>query len=175
MTTVDEAQYQPGEWVAVVTHDGVALLPAATPPATLRALWASLRSADGADLVSHLQVLTDGLTSLPPFALVSVADGRMHAVVRGAVEVHATVDGDTRVLTAPHVSTWTEQVVEGVEQVAVRAPGVEGPLGDDALPLVAGTVRAGAVLLTVAVPVAVPVAGSPVARRSPRSRTRSRS
>ena len=122
MRTAIVPEYTPGEWVAVVTPGRVALLPAATPAATVQRLWASLRAVDGPSLVDHLQVLAAGdLTAMPPFALVTVADARLHAVVRGAVEVEVTVAGRSRVLAAPHVSTWSEEVVEGVERVEVRA------------------------------------------------------
>ncbi len=140
-------QYVPGAWVAVVAHDDVALLPATTPDATVHALWESVHASAG--VVQHLQALTGGLTSLPPFALLSVTDGRLHAVVRGAVEVEVVADGVARVLTAPDVTTWTEQVVDAVEAVVVRAPGVTGDVDGGALPLVHGVVRAGAVRLAV--------------------------
>jgi resuscitation-promoting factor RpfA len=170
VTAVTEPQYLPGEWVAVVTHDGVALLPATTPPATLRALWDSVRAADAGDLVPHLQVLTEGLTSLPPFALLSVAGRRLHAVVRGAVEVDVTVAGRSRVLSAPHVATWSEEVLDAVERVAVRAPGVTDVPADDLLPLVSGTVHAAAVVLPVDQPLHLAVdaaAALPVTRALP--------
>ncbi|WP_298454516.1 FHA domain-containing protein [uncultured Cellulomonas sp.] len=143
-------EYTPGEWVAVVTDGAVALLPPTTTEPVVGRLWQSLRSADGAGVVDHLQVLVrDGLATLPPFALLTVDGARLHAVVRGAVEVEVTASGRTFVLTAPGVSTWSDEVVDGVEHVTVRVPGDE-PAAGPGLPLVAGVARAGAVRLRVA-------------------------
>ncbi len=156
MTSVIVPEYTPGDWVAVVTDGGIALLPAGTDGRTVRRLWTSMRGdAAGTALVRHLQELTrDGLTSLPPFALVSVAAGRVHAVVRGAVEVEVTVADDARMLTAPHVSTWSEQVVEDVTSVTVRAPGVTAAPDVASFPLLSGVAHVAAV--TVALRAAAP-------------------
>jgi hypothetical protein len=165
-------EYTPGEWVAVVTDGGVALLPPGTDGPTVGRLWASMRSdTTGTALVRHLQELTrDGLTSLPPFALVSVGAGRLHAVVRGEVQVDVTVADGARVLTAPDVSTWSEQVVEDVLAVTVRAPGAGVAADGVSFPLLSGVALVSAVRVVLraaeardegSVPVGEPV-GAPV-------------
>ena len=78
--------YAPGEWFAVVTDGSVAILPATTDLGLVADVWTSLR--DGARLTEQLQMLLrGGIEALPPFALVSVEGGQVHAIVRGAVEV----------------------------------------------------------------------------------------
>ena len=149
-------QYTPGEWVAVVAPGCVLLVPGTAPDRMLQRLWESMSTSDDAALVPHLGVLArDGLDALPPFALLGLADGRLHAALRGTVTVEVATARGVRVLTAPHVSTWSEEVVEGVTSVTVRAPGAAGP-ADGAglplpwgLPLLSGVVRAGAVRVTV--------------------------
>ncbi|GAA2719985.1 FHA domain-containing protein [Cellulomonas aerilata] len=140
-------EYTPGDWVAVVTDGGVAVLPPGTDGATVRRLWTSMRGdGPGTALVRHLQEITrDGLTSLPPFALLSVAAGRLHAVVRGDVRVAVTVADGSRVLTAPDVATWCEQVVEDVLAVAVHAPGADAVAAAPSFPLLSGVAHVAAV------------------------------
>ncbi|WNB85961.1 hypothetical protein [Cellulomonas sp. ATA003] len=158
MTSVDAPEYTPGEWVAVVADGGVALLPPTTPSALVHRLWESLRlagAAGPAGVVDHLQVLVrDGLATLPPFALLTLDGTRLHAVVRGAVEVEVTAAGRAFVLTAPGVSTWSDEVVEGVRTVTVRAPGDEADADATALPMAAGVARAGGVRLRPTCPLA---------------------
>ncbi|MBC7550615.1 MAG: FHA domain-containing protein [Cellulomonas sp.] len=137
--------YVPGDWFAVVADGSVALLPAATPAIVVQKLWEALSR--GARLADQLQVLLNGgIASLPPFALVSVEGGSVRVVVRGEADVIVATGAGPRVLSAPNVSTWSEEVVVDAASVTVRAPGWDGAVGD-ALPIAAGIVRAGGVLL----------------------------
>jgi resuscitation-promoting factor RpfA len=136
-------RYVPGEWVAAVSDGAIVLLPAETSAATVERVWMSLREDDG--LGDHLQVLLrDGLGSLPPFALVSLAAGRVQAVVRGAVAVEVETTDGVRVLSGAEVTTWSEATVLEARAVTVRA--VTGDDADGAeLPVLSGVVRASSV------------------------------
>ena len=144
-SSVSVPAYVPGDWFAVVADGSVALLPAATPASVVQKLWEALSR--GARLADQLQVLLNGgIASLPPFALVSVEGGSVRVVVRGEADVIVATGAGPRVLSAPNVSTWSEEVVVDAASVTVRAPGWDGAVGD-ALPIAAGIVRAGGVLL----------------------------
>lgn len=162
-------EYTPGEWLALVTEGNVALLPPATDPGLVADLWASLRGSGS--LSEQLGVLLrGGLAALPPFALLSVHGGRVHAVVRGGVAVEVTTATGVRAVGAPEVSTWTEEVVPDAVTVAVRAPGAV-PDGR-ALPVLSAVVMAAAVVVGLrartgpvpdAVPTRTPTREAPVA------------
>ncbi|NTW39297.1 MAG: hypothetical protein HGA44_05300, partial [Cellulomonadaceae bacterium] len=139
--------YVPGEWVAVVTDGTLAVLPPQTPPALVTELWASIR--EGAALTDHLQVLLRaGIAGLPPFALVNLQGGRVHVIVRGAVSVEVTTATGVRLVSAPHVSTWAEELVTDAQGVVVRtATGSVPPEAWSALPVLAAVVHADLVLV----------------------------
>ncbi|KGM11844.1 hypothetical protein N869_00600, partial [Cellulomonas bogoriensis 69B4 = DSM 16987] len=133
--------YAPGDWYAVVTDGSVVMLPPGVPLAAVQEVWASLRG--GGTLTDQLQVLlAGGIAAMPPFALVAVGSREVRVVVRGDVEVVLVSAAGRRVVTGDRVATWTEETVEDVWTVAVRAPGAPG---GDHLPVLSGTVRAGAV------------------------------
>ncbi|WP_449385033.1 FHA domain-containing protein [Cellulomonas soli] len=154
-------EYLPGRWTAVVAGGTLALVGPHARPATVRALWDEAPARSG--LVGLLGVLVrEGFDGLPPFALVALDGDRVHAALRGEVEVVVEcVDGPV-VLRAGDVSTWTEQVVEGARSLTVRA-GSQVP-DAVALPLVEGVVRADVVNLTLvaAAEQAVPARRAPV-------------
>jgi len=130
-------EYAAGEWTAIVRPGFVALLGPDAALSTIRALWQE--TTDG--VFPALALLArDGFAGLPPFALVSVDKRRVHAALRGDVEVVVELDGHTEILRSGEVSTWTERVLDGVGSVAVR---VDGALADDEfLPVADGIVRA---------------------------------
>lgn len=142
--------HTPGDWYAVVTDGSIAFLPPETGPVVLRQMWRALR--EGAALTDQLQILLGaGLGGLPPFALVSLDGGRAHVVVRGDVEVEVVSAQGVRTLGSPGVSTWSEELVPDVQQVALRAPGpaaadggreAAGGSAPAGLPVLSGTVRA---------------------------------
>lgn len=139
----------PGEWYAVVADGRVALLAPQTPAPVVTEVWDAVRRGSG--LTAPLQVLLGaGLEGLPPFALVSLEGGRAHVIVRGEPTVHV---GD-RVVAGTERATWTEEVVPGAADVAVRAPGA-GPV-EDGLPVLAAVVRASAVEVRVRADVPAP-------------------
>ena len=108
----------------------VALLGPAAAESTVRDLW----QATGEGVFAALALLArDGFAGLPPFALVSVDKRRVHAALRGDVEVVVDLDGRLETLRSGEVSTWTERVLDGVGSVAVqvdaRARGRPEPAG----------------------------------------------
>lgn len=144
--------YVPGEWIAVVTDGTLAVLPPETAPAVVAELWTAIR--EGASLTDHLQVLLrTGFTHVPPFALVSLAGGEVHAIVRGQVRVEVVTTAGPRVLSGAHMSTWVEEVLADARSVAVRTgPSADAPDAGaagyrDALPVLAAVVRVSDVLV----------------------------
>lgn len=177
-------EYTTGTWTAVVRPGFVALLGPGAAESTVRALWQDA----GEGVFSALALLArDGFGGLPPFAVVSVDGQRVHAALRGDVEVVVEVGGRQDVWRSGEVSTWTERVLEGVADVVVQVDGA--PDGPDSLPLADGVVRAarvhvGLTARTDAAPRAVepstepaaavepePVAVEPVAEAEPHTDT----
>ncbi|WP_407343924.1 FHA domain-containing protein [Pengzhenrongella phosphoraccumulans] len=148
--------YVVGDWFAVVADGGVGLLPAGARVDLVHELWASL--CRGAQLADQLQVLLGGgIGSLPPFALVSVEGRSVRVAVRGEVEVTVATAAGPRVVSAPNVSTWSEEVVADATSVTVRTPGWDGAVSG-ALPIGSGIVRTGGLFLELSVGVlATPV------------------
>ncbi|KQY24764.1 hypothetical protein ASD16_04505 [Cellulomonas sp. Root485] len=135
-------EYSAGEWTAVVRPGFVALLGAGTAESTVRALWQD----SGEGVFAALALLArDGFGGLPPFAVVSVDGRRVHAALRGDVEVVVDVDGREDVWRSGEVSTWTERVLDGVADVVVQADGA--PAGAPSLPLADGVAAASRVRL----------------------------
>lgn len=130
-------EYSAGGWTAVVRPGFVALLGPTTAASTVRALWHET----GEGVFSALALLArDGFGGLPPFAVVSVDGQRVHAALRGDVEVVVEVGGRRDVWRSGEVSTWTERVLDGVSDVVVQ---VDGPAVDaGSLPLADGVVLA---------------------------------
>lgn len=135
-------EYSAGDWTAVVRPGFVALLGAGAAESTVRALWQD----SGEGVFAALALLArDGFGGLPPFAVVSVDGRRVHAALRGDVEVVVDVDGRQEVWRSGEVSTWTERVLDGVADVAVQADGA--PIDAPSLPLADGVVAASRVRL----------------------------
>jgi len=136
-------EYMPGDWHAVVAGGVVALLAPSTPSDVVRAVWAAVPAQGG--LADQLEVLlTGGIARLQPFALVDLSGGRVHAALRGGVEIEVRGTDGTRVLSAGEVTTWSERVAEGADEVTIRVVGTPWT-PEAALPVVSGVVRAGVV------------------------------
>ncbi|WP_456825479.1 FHA domain-containing protein [Cellulomonas sp. P5_E12] len=145
-------EYSAGGWTAVVRPGFVALLGPTTAASTVRSLWQDT----GEGVFSALALLArDGFGGLPPFAVVSVDGQRVHAALRGDVEVVVEVGGRRDVWRSGEVSTWTERVLDGVSDVAVQ---VDGPGSSSAsLPLADGVVQASRVSVSLTAREDVPV------------------
>ncbi|MDQ0373466.1 FHA domain-containing protein [Cellulomonas humilata] len=135
-------EYSVGDWTAVVRPGFVALLGPGSAESTVRALWQD----SGEGVFAALALLArDGFGGLPPFVVVSVDGRRVHAALRGDVEVVVDVDGRQDVWRSGEVSTWTERVLDGVADVTVQADGA--PVGAASLPIADGVVAASRVRL----------------------------
>ena len=135
-------EYVAGDWTAVVRPGFVALLGPGAAESTVRSLWQDT----GEGVFAALALLArDGFGGLPPFAVVSVDGRRVHAALRGDVEVVVDVDGRQDVWRSGEVSTWTERVLDGVSDVAVQVDG--SPVAAASLPLVDGVASASRVRL----------------------------
>ncbi|GIG19936.1 hypothetical protein Cch01nite_06600 [Cellulomonas chitinilytica] len=153
-------EYTTGDRTAVVRPGFVALVGPGVDDDAVRALW----DAAGDGVVGALAVLArDGLTGLPPFALVAVTGRRVHVALRGDVEVVLTGASD-QVLHAGDVSTWSERTVDGVAEVSVRVSGADAE--GSALPVTDGVVRAAEVWVALSDADVAPVAeAAPVVER----------
>jgi len=130
-------EYSAGPWTAVVRPGFVALLGPGAAESTVRALWQDA----GEGVFAALALLArDGFGGLPPFAVVSVDGQRVHAALRGDVEVVVEVGGRRDVWRSGEVSTWTERVLDGVADVVVQV--ADDTTTGSSLPLSDGIVAA---------------------------------
>ncbi|MCR6494098.1 FHA domain-containing protein [Cellulomonas sp. P24] len=113
-------EYTQGEWYAIVAEGLVVMLDPSAPAALVRDSWANLRGGGGLDgqVALFERVRID---DLPDLAIVDIAGGRVRAVVRGGVEVEVIAHGAPSLLGGHTSGSLTEQVVEDVELVRVRA------------------------------------------------------
>lgn len=124
-------RYSSGDWYALVTNDGVAMLPNNVTPELVESVWLAL--GDGGGLAAVLEGIVGGfgtsLSALPPFAVVSRATSgdEVRVAVRGPLEVRAAAVGGDVVVAGLGVTTWNERGVSGVESVMVGIPGVGSP------------------------------------------------
>ena len=97
-------EYSAGDWTAIVRPGLSRSWGPDAAEATVRALWQET----GEGVFAALALLArDGFAGLPPFALVSVDKRRVHAALRGDVEVVVEIDGRLEdVLRSGEVSTW---------------------------------------------------------------------
>ena len=141
-------EYMPGNWHAVVAGGVVALLAPSTSSDVVRAVWAAVPAQGG--LADQLEaLLTGGIARLQPFALVDLSGGRVHAALRGGVEIEVRGADGARVLGAGEVTTWSERVADGADEVTIRVVGTPWT-PDLALPVVSGVVRASGVRVPLA-------------------------
>ena len=120
-------RYTPGPWRAVVSPQGVAVLPETVDAELLGRIWASLE--EGKGLGAVLESLTGAfgtsLSALPPFAVATVAEnGGLRLAVRGepAIEL-VEADGTVVVVSGADVTTWNERAVSVARRATVRTPG----------------------------------------------------
>lgn len=141
-------EYMPGDWHAVVAGGVVALLAPSTSSDVVRAVWAAVPAQGG--LAAQLEaLLTGGIARLQPFALVDLSGGRVRAALRGGVEIEVRGADGARVLGAGEVTTWSERVAEGADEVTIRVVGTPWT-PELALPVVSGVVRASGVRVPLA-------------------------
>lgn len=142
------ARYSPGQWFAIVTPAGAALLPPTVPEATVEQVWRALR--DGAGLGAVIEGLVGAfgtsLSLLPDFAVLTGAGAEVRIAVRGAATAGVRTAGapDLEVIAGAGVTTWSERALTQVTSAILAAPGAAaGPT----LPIADGIVLAGSVEL----------------------------
>lgn len=154
-------RYSSGDWYALVTNQGVAMLPNTVPPELVESVWLAL--GDGGGLTAVLEGIVGGfgtsLSSLPPFAVVSrtAESDEIRVAVRGPLQVQAEVADGLVTVAGMGVSTWNEDVLTCVDSFGV---GISGS-GPARLPINEGAVLAAWVTfaegMAVAPPAMVPV------------------
>ena len=117
------------------------------------AVWTALHDDD--PVAALLDLLTGrGLSSTPPFALVSGTDP-VRVIVRGSLEV----SGDELSLTGEGVSTWVERSLTGIP--ALRIETGADPSSVAGLPLLRGVTLAASIELTLDTAASTPVVALP--------------
>ena len=144
-----------GDWTVAAVGEAVLALPGTSVESD--DLIARLAGPDG--FRAALERIVDrGISAAPDFALVDLAAGVVRVVLRGPAEVEATAAGAgarAERISGAGVTTWTERVLEGVEELRLRVPGSSWTLGAGA----GSTIVGGA-----ATPGASAAPGRPVAR-----------
>lgn len=137
MAVSTTARYVRGEWTALVTENGTALLHPLIDEDRVRGVWDALREGTGVN--GCLEVLAShGLTALPAFALVQHAGAELRVLVRG----EATITAGESTVGAAGIATWREALIPAQSyRIVVSDDGATGP----AWPLSAGIVLASAV------------------------------
>lgn len=137
--------YRPGTWNALVREQALLVLPATADAALIADAWA------GFDGIRELGALVDLLTtrfggslaSVPDFAAVMIDGQDVRVAVRGVPEIVVeTAEGQTRIA-GTDVTTWNERLVRGATRVDIVVERAD----DAELPVIAGVVRAGALVL----------------------------
>ncbi|MEC5200217.1 hypothetical protein RCH21_002460 [Arthrobacter sp. PL16] len=169
--------YEPGEWLCLVRHGFVAVVPRSTEADDRDRLWHAMRP--GATLGDLLPVAARGfgsdVSAVPPFALLS-SNEDLHVMLRGPFLLSVGTGGE-QVIGGGRITTWTERVIEGgggedfhlglggvpdadAPDVGVPAAGVSRigvPFSGGPYPLEAGMVLASVIIRGETVRAAVPV------------------
>ena len=140
------ARYSPGQWFAIVTPAGAALLPPTVPEATVEQVWTALRGGDGLGAVIEGLVGAFGtsLSLLPDFAVLTGSGDELRLAVRGGATASVLTAGSAgpEVIAGAGVTTWSERALTQVTSAVLAAPGAAaGPT----LPIADGIVLAGSV------------------------------
>lgn len=140
--------YTPGEWVVLAGPESLVVMPPAPAQAGdfLGRLWENMVP------ISHLdgflaELSAAGVTDMPDMAALFWADGQMHSIVRGRLEV---LEADSREVLASGegLRTWNETGLG--DQRRVRIAAAQGPTERPealALPLVVGAAQAEEILV----------------------------
>ncbi len=152
MHTVWYASGPPGSWLAIARTGRALVVRSDLASAEISRWW------DQLDQPSPLQealeqLVRDGISSAPSFALLEWTADSVHTIVRGGVTV--TVEGsDARAISGHGVSTWVEARVAGVTRVDIALDDTDAATAVS-LPLMSGAVWVSA-LAVAALPHAAP-------------------
>ncbi|MBE7699290.1 FHA domain-containing protein [Oerskovia sp. Sa1BUA8] len=163
-------RYDTGSAFGFVRGGAIVILPEGASNELVGRLWDGLDTAGEAEIevIEVIQLLTvvlgATLRTMPPFAVAVTSEGRAQVAVRGQVSVTLRTSTASVHVDGDDVSTWSERLVEDVEEVSVQlgvdeAPSLEAGPGQVALvglPLHEGVVLASRILRD--------LVGAPVAR-----------
>lgn len=135
-------RYSSGDWYALVTNYGVAMLPNSVSPELVERVWLALGAGGG--LTAVLEGIVGGfgtsLSALPPFAVISWTTGsdEIRVAVRGPLQVQAAAADGQVTIAGVGVTTWNEDAISCVDSFAVGIPDA----GPSLLPINEGVVLA---------------------------------
>lgn len=144
-------EYLPGEWFAVVSERGAALLPASVDTGLTTLVWSALDAGGG--FAGLLDILTgafgSSLSSFPSFAIAAVDGDEIRIAVRGPLTVETT-EPETELtlsISGDRVTTWNERVVPTGSTITI---GVNGSTDIfDRLVIASGVVRSSQLVIGV--------------------------
>ena len=112
MHTVSYSHGAPGGWIAIARTGRLLAIQGQRADAEIAEWWHSM--AAGASVQSLLeQLIRDGISKAPSFAVLEWENDSVHAIVRGTVTL--AIDGITpQTLSGHGVSTWVEARVAGI-------------------------------------------------------------
>ena len=157
-------RYSQGEWLALATGAGGALLPADFGRDRVLALWEALRDGLGfSDILQRLIAWKQAsLADLPAFAIAVMEGPDVHVAVRGALRVVGRGAAGDVLVDGENVSTWREERVVRPDELTLAAGSAPDAATAQWWPVSDGIVMAGSLALvstssTSAHPVAEPV------------------
>ncbi|MFF3064784.1 FHA domain-containing protein [Oerskovia sp. NPDC057915] len=147
-------RYDTGSAFGFVRGGAIVVLPEGATSELVGRLWDGLDAAGDTDVevIEVIQLLTvvlgATLRTMPPFAVAVVSGRRVQVAVRGEVSVTLSTSSARVHVDGDDVTTWSERLVDDVEEVSVQlgvedAPALEAGPGQVALvglPLDAGVV-----------------------------------
>jgi hypothetical protein len=166
---MDTLWYSPGpdaRWLAIARDGRVLVVHGALSQEDVDSMWAGLDEENPVQSTLD-RLASGGISSIPPFAMLELAEGSLHGIIRGDVTV--VVEGEEpQTVHAAGVSTWAECRIPGVSRAQIGLPGVL-PGSDLVLPLRSGVAWVSAVSVGIAPapadakPVTVPPVAAPPA------------
>lgn len=143
----DAVSYLPGQWVAV-SGPGMWLLVDLPPQHEIvQRSWAALSVDPDPDaLVDGVldAMVSAGVASVPPFALVRVRDDVLRAVVRGTARAEIGAESGSRTVVAAPGVLWADELVEGTVDTVLLA-GPSEPTSAVELPMASGVTMAASI------------------------------
>ncbi|MES1169646.1 MAG: hypothetical protein ABUL47_03045, partial [Leifsonia sp.] len=117
-------------WLVVAGAARILALPAAEST-RIDPLVVQSAEADGFRVALE-SLVSAGIASAPPFALLDGDAGVLRVVLRGDAVATATVRGAEVTFSGQGMSTWTERVLEGATAVELSVPGSRWTIALDA-------------------------------------------
>ncbi len=140
--------YVPGDWLALAGPNAAVVLQPASPQWSelVATIWQDVLAATSIDDLLE-RMASFRLEGMPNFAAFFWAEGALHSLVRGGVQLLDPADG-TVIADGARIRTWTESALDGIERIEVRV----APPSDQRrleLPLVVGVAGISSVIVDV--------------------------